>query len=76
MNDVGEVCELCGSDVSVENISIRVDSSLDDVVFETAFICLRCYTRYENNMAMFIDIYKKRLEKESEEEEEFNEMDI
>ena len=73
MEDGELFCELCGSSDNVETVSIRVDRDMDDVCYDKADVCLRCYTMYENNIAMFLDIFRKRIE---EEKEEFDEMDI
>lgn len=76
MSDSGEpVCELCSESDNVETVSIRIDKDMDNVCTDQADICLYCYTKYENDLVMFIDILSRRLQI-AEEEEEFDEMDI
>lgn len=66
-----ECCELCGSEDLIIHASIHVDVDEDDTVDDEAFVCLNCWTRYKDNMEMFLDIVKARLEQaEAEEQDE------
>lgn len=61
MDNIEQLCELCGDDKDLDIYTLHIDRDDDSVIHNKACVCIHCFTRFETNLEMFIAISEIRV---------------